>query len=119
MIEAVVGLFKDEADTLWVVFQTPDGKQAAVVMDSIFTGSLNSSIIHAWAKNANDNKPVEKLRNELKAAVAILRDMNDCRPLADITYDIREREGAGWNGPRVSLWSDAVARAEKLMEKHQ
>lgn len=28
--------------------------------------------------------------------------------ISDMTYVIRENEGKGWDGPRVSAWSDAV-----------
>lgn len=35
--------------------------------------------------------------------------------LADRVYDVREREGLGWDGPSVKAWSDAVVAAERLL----
>lgn len=32
--------------------------------------------------------------------------------LGDLVYEIREREGQGWDGPAVKAWSDAVTEAK-------
>lgn len=33
---------------------------------------------------------------------------NEYVDLGDLVYQVREREGLGWNGPSVKQWSDAV-----------
>ncbi len=33
--------------------------------------------------------------------------------VGDFTYDIRDREGLGWEGPRVKAWSDAASVIRK------
>ncbi len=58
-------------------------------------------------------------KTDLAAAVQVLRDLNAVRNLADIAYDIREREGEGWEGPKITKWFDAIARARILLEKYK
>jgi hypothetical protein len=35
--------------------------------------------------------------------------------LGDLVYQVREREGLGWEGPAVKAWSDAVVEAEAAL----
>ena len=35
----------------------------------------------------------------------------------DFIYDVREREGLGWEGPSVTQWSDAIAKAKAAIAK--
>lgn len=37
--------------------------------------------------------------------------------LGDETYQVREREGLGWEGPSVKAWSDAVSAARAALAK--
>lgn len=37
--------------------------------------------------------------------------------LGDLVYDVREREGRGWDGPAVIAWSAAVTNARNLMKR--
>ncbi len=37
--------------------------------------------------------------------------------LGDLVYQIREREGQGWDGPAVKAWSEAVTEAKRLTGK--
>lgn len=53
------------------------------------------------------------------AALGILRDLFEVRSLGDYVYDIRERECENWDGPLVTKWGDACARAQKLLEVSQ
>ncbi len=48
-------------------------------------------------------------------AIDVLRTLFEVRDLGDIIYDIREREGRGWDGPLVTKWGDAVARAKTIL----
>lgn len=34
--------------------------------------------------------------------------------LGDLVYEVREREGRGWDGPAVKAWSDAVVEARQI-----
>jgi hypothetical protein len=47
-------------------------------------------------------------------ALQILATLEHIHPLGDYVYDIREREGLGWNGPKVKAWGAATTRAEQL-----
>ena len=48
---------------------------------------------------------------ELQATRAALRGLmtNPHINLGDLVYDVREREGKGWDGPDVKAWSDGYA----------
>jgi hypothetical protein len=35
--------------------------------------------------------------------------------LGDLVYDVREREGEGWDGPSVNAWGNAVTKAKALV----
>jgi hypothetical protein len=45
----------------------------------------------------------------------VLREMIDAGGLCDHFYDIREREGEGWEGPRMQRWGKACDDARKLL----
>lgn len=79
---------------------------------------------HEWEENGDDTycaacgslrrdvSTIVELRDALRALAA-----NPHLNLGDLVYDVREREGLGWDGPSVKAWSDAVARAEKILER--
>ena len=52
----------------------------------------------------------------MNEALQVLHDLNEIRNLGDFIYDIREREGLGWEGPKVQAWSDACKRATQLLQ---
>lgn len=58
------------------------------------------------------------MASDVKSPEDILRRLmtNPHLSLADQTYQVREREGKGWNGPAVKAWSDAVGDAEAWMK---
>ena len=37
--------------------------------------------------------------------------------LGDLAYQVREREGEGWDGPAVKAWSEAVSQAKAAIAK--
>jgi hypothetical protein len=37
--------------------------------------------------------------------------------LGDMVYEVREREGEGWEGPAVKSWGDACSRVDKLVRE--
>lgn len=50
-------------------------------------------------------------------ALKVLRELFDIFPLGDAIYTVRECEGKGWDGPLVTRWAAAVARAEALIKE--
>jgi hypothetical protein len=38
--------------------------------------------------------------------------------LGDLTYQVREAEGLGWEGPATLAWSEAVAEAEAILAEN-
>lgn len=52
-------------------------------------------------------KSVSEDRLEILADLAVV---NEISPLGDRIYDVREREGLGWEGPKVTAYSKAVQR---------
>lgn len=61
-------------------------------------------------------KTDRELLIELVAAVKMLTTCGDIN-LGDLTYNVREREGKGWEGPNVKQWSDGVTRTEKALKE--
>ena len=51
----------------------------------------------------------------MNEALEILRELFEVRNLGDFIYEVRADEGLGWEGPLVIKWSDAVERAQKLL----
>lgn len=51
------------------------------------------------------------LSPELLAALRTL----DEESIGDFVYTIREREGLGWDGPRVVAWSHAAQTIKKVV----
>lgn len=49
--------------------------------------------------------------------IDILRGLlrNPSMNLGDRVYDVREREGLGWDGPNVKAWGAAVTKAESTL----
>jgi hypothetical protein len=52
---------------------------------------------------------------ELPDPIQVLRDLFEAGGLEDHFYDIREREGQGWEGPRMVKWGKACEAARRLM----
>lgn len=52
-------------------------------------------------------------------ALDVLRQLvsNEHISLGDLIYQVREREGKGWNGPSVIQWGDAVKNATELLTR--
>jgi len=53
---------------------------------------------------------------ELPDPIQVLRDLFEAGGLEDHFYDIREREGQGWEGPRMVKWGRACEAAKELMK---
>jgi hypothetical protein len=53
----------------------------------------------------------------LTALIAI--STNPCLNLEDRIYDVREREGQGWDGPAVKQWGDACQLVKSAIAKAQ
>lgn len=55
------------------------------------------------------------LHKLLRALVA----MDTVHPFGDQTYDVRERECEGWEGPKVKLWSDGCRTIDEMFAKYK
>lgn len=55
--------------------------------------------------------PVSDLKDTLRALLT-----NPHLNLGDLVYQVREREGLGWEGPAVTAWSAAVNKAQELVK---
>jgi hypothetical protein len=53
----------------------------------------------------------------MNAALEVLRELFQVTPLGDYVYNIREREGLGWDGPKVVAWGNACERAKQLLDR--
>ncbi len=53
---------------------------------------------------------------ELPDPIQVLRDLFEAGGLEDHFYAIREREGHGWEGPRMVKWGRACEAAKELMK---
>lgn len=54
---------------------------------------------------------------ELPDPIQVFRDLFEAGNLEDHFYAVREREGQGWEGPRMVKWGKACEAARKLMGK--
>ena len=54
---------------------------------------------------------------ELPDPIRVLHDLFEAGDLEDHFYAIREREGQGWEGPRMVKWGKACEAARKLMNR--
>jgi hypothetical protein len=50
---------------------------------------------------------LRKQRDDLLGAAKAIATSKHVN-LGDLVYQVREREGSGWDGPEVKKWSDAV-----------
>ena len=57
----------------------------------------------------------EVLKNLPCRPLEILRTLNEIIPLGDLVYEVREREGHDWDGPKVKAWGEACAKMEELL----
>lgn len=53
----------------------------------------------------------KRLRDALKALMT-----NPSIDLGDMIYNVKDREGKGWEGPDVTAWGKALIEARKLLE---
>ncbi len=68
---------------------------------------------------ANYNLPcaVEEIDFEAgQKALKVLATLYEIRDLGDFIYTVRDSEGLGWEGPRVTQWNDACQLAEELIK---
>jgi len=65
------------------------------------------------------NEDAEVVIVDTDAAVLVLRDLFEVRDLGDYVYDIHEREGEGWEGPKVTKWGNAAMRGKELVNQYE
>jgi hypothetical protein len=97
---------------------TEDGR------DDRITGSLSRTGT-PWIAEVIDGLPPGMARAnahliaaapDLLAALEALSS-NPCINLGDLIYQVREREGKGWDGPAVTAWGEAVEKAKAAINK--
>lgn len=52
---------------------------------------------------------VQELVAEVRRLRALIEIVNEAHNLGDAVYDVREREGLGWDGPQVTAYTSAIA----------
>lgn len=62
-------------------------------------------------------EPATLLDRMAKVLVALFTNPHQC--LEDRVYDVREREGLGWEGPSVKAWGEAASEGRKLVDALQ
>ena len=60
--------------------------------------------------------PEDAIKDRLEI-LADLAVVNEIHPLGDAVYDVREREGLGWEGPKVVAYGKAVQRLLERIPK--
>ena len=55
----------------------------------------------------------EKLR-ELESCIVVI---NELHSLSDAIYDVRDREGEGWEGPKTKAYSEAISKLRALLKE--
>lgn len=68
--------------------------------------------VQCWNKATARQPPEPRAEPE---ALQVLRKLFEVTDLGDYIYDVREREGMGWDGPKVTQWGQAVQAAKNLM----
>lgn len=78
---------------------------------------------------AANNAEVERRRAAERNAAAAIRERDEAIQclralfenrhidLGDQVYEVREREGLGWDGPSVTAWSEAVTAGRHLLAR--
>ena len=56
---------------------------------------------------------------ELPDPIQVLHDLFEAGDLEDHFYAVREREGLGWEGPRMRRWGRACEQARELLKNHR
>ena len=100
--KAIVELTRND-DGLWLTVENA-GRKATILLDP--RGPLMRSILHAWAAS----------QFQQPDPVQVLHDLFEAGDLDYHFYDIHEREGQGWEGPRIVKWGKACADARRLMQ---
>lgn len=77
-----------------------------------------SGLIPTYVHYKTPENEVERLRSRVEELERILKGLttNPHLDLGDLVYDIREREGEGWDGPAVAMWSNAVMAANVALK---
>lgn len=116
--------------------QTPEAEISILIADKHLAGlsmerrkALALDICNAIIQHARpiaeqiitktSNAEITKLKQEnsdmLGAILLLAGNPHLC--LDDLVYQVREREGLGWEGPSVLLWSQAVETAKDIIAK--
>ena len=48
---------------------------------------------------------------ELESVIVVINELNN---LSDAIYDVRDREGEGWEGPKTKAYGEAISKLRAL-----
>jgi len=51
---------------------------------------------------------------ELESVIVVVNELHN---LSDAIYDVREREGEGWEGPKVKAYGEAISKLRALLKE--
>ena len=74
-----------------------------------------SEYFRQWEQDKETIKRFQAENKELREALKAIMT-NPSINLGDRIYDVKDREGKGWDGPDVIAWGRAVVSARKLLE---
>lgn len=84
----------------------PDRNGAVLVIAEVYRSNINHEANAQLIASAPEM---------LEALTAI--STNPHINLEDLVYQVREREGQGWDGPAVKAWSDACSAIKSVIAK--
>lgn len=56
----------------------------------------------------------EERLKELMSCIVVINELHN---LGDAIYDVREREGEGWEGPKVTAYGNALKKLRELLKE--
>jgi hypothetical protein len=91
-------------------------RSSLTAVDSLIHSNPDGSYDHiCCTANRYGCKPFQMEADPAALALEALREFYDLRDLGDFIYEIREREGLGWEGPLVRRWGEACEKAKKAL----
>lgn len=95
---------------------------------SVVAGDKTICLLHMDDEEVTEENQDEQLAQQLSNATLIaaapelqeaLKGLmeNPSIALEDKIYDVRDREGKGWDGPDVIAWGKAIDQAAKLLKR--
>lgn len=105
--------FTDEDFAInWLKQRSLASRWARVVLELLRQKDVDNDSLRAKVDSLVPRAPDPEKERMREALEALLN--NPHLNLGDLVYQVREREGLGWDGPAVKAWSEAVMKAKAL-----